>query len=42
MIRLFDLDKGEIIIGNENIKELRLKNLRGYFSLVSQDTVLFD
>jgi len=42
MIRLFDLDKGEIIIGNENIKDLRLKNLRGYFSLVSQDTVLFD
>ena len=42
MIRLFDLDKGEIIIGNENIKDLRLKNLRSYFSLVSQDTVLFD
>ena len=42
MIRLFDLDKGEIIIGNENIKDLSLKNLRSYFSLVSQDTVLFD
>ena len=42
MIRLFDLDKGEIIIGNENIKDLRFKNLRSYFSLVSQDTVLFD
>ncbi len=42
MIRLFDLDKGEIIIGNENIKDLHFKNLRSYFSLVSQDTVLFD
>ncbi len=42
MIRLFDLDKGEIIIGNENIKDLRFKNLRSCFSLVSQDTVLFD
>ena len=42
MIRLFDLDKGEIIIGNENIKDLRFKNLRSYFSLVTQDTVLFD
>ena len=42
MIRLFDLDKGKITIGNENIKDLRLSNLRGFFSLVSQDTVLFD
>ncbi len=42
MIRLFDLDKGEIIIGNENIKDLRFKNLMSYFSLVTQDTVLFD
>jgi subfamily B ATP-binding cassette protein MsbA len=42
MIRLFDLDKGEIILGNENIKDIRFKNLRSYFSLVSQDTVLFD
>src|SRR6056300_1118207 len=42
MIRLFDLDKGKITIGNENIKDLRLSNLRSFFSLVSQDTVLFD
>ena len=42
MIRLFDLDKGKITIGNEDIKDLRLSNLRSFFSLVSQDTVLFD
>ena len=42
MIRLFDLNKGEILIGNEDIKSLRLNNLRSFFSLVSQDTVLFD
>ena len=42
MIRLFDLDKGKITIGNEDIKDLRLNNLRSFFSLVSQDTVLFD
>ena len=42
MIRLFDLNKGKILIGNEDIKSLRLNNLRSFFSLVSQDTILFD
>ena len=42
ILRLFDLDKGKISIGNEDIKNLRLNNLRSFFSLVSQDTVLFD
>ena len=42
MIRLFDLNKGKILIGKEDIKSLRLNNLRSFFSLVSQDTVLFD
>ena len=42
IIRLFDLNKGKISIGNEDIKNLRLNNLRSFFSLVSQETVLFD
>ena len=42
MIRLFDNQDGEILINNYNIRDLELKNLRNQFSLVSQDTVLFD
>ncbi len=42
IIRLFDIQEGKILINNQNIKYLNLKNLRGQFSLVSQDTVLFD
>ena len=42
MIRLFDIHKGNIYVGKEDIKDLRLNNLRSFFSLVSQDTVLFD
>jgi len=42
MIRLFDLDNGKITFGKEDIKDLRVSNLRSFFSLVSQDTVLFD
>ena len=40
--RLFDTTNGEIQINKENINNLKLKNLRNIFSLVSQDTVLFD
>lgn len=40
--RLFDASSGEIQINKENINNLKLKNLRSFFSLVSQDTVLFD
>jgi subfamily B ATP-binding cassette protein MsbA len=42
MIRLFDNQEGDIFINDQNIKNLQLKNLRDKFSLVSQDTVLFD
>ena len=42
MIRLFDNQAGDIFINDQNIKNLQLKNLRNKFSLVSQDTVLFD
>ena len=40
--RFFDPTKGEIEIGGINIKELSLNYLRNYFSLVSQDVILFD
>ena len=42
IIRLFDNQEGDIFINNQNIKNLQLKSLRNKFSLVSQDTVLFD
>ena len=42
MIRLFDNQEGNILINNNNIKNLKLANLRKMFSLVTQDTVLFD
>ncbi|MDC3173370.1 ATP-binding cassette domain-containing protein [Alphaproteobacteria bacterium] len=41
-LRLFDISKGEISINETNIKKLKLNSLRNIFSLVSQDTVLFD
>ena len=42
MIRLFDNQEGNILINNNDIKNLKLANLRKMFSLVTQDTVLFD
>ncbi len=41
-LRLFDITKGEIKINETDIKKLKLNSLRNIFSLVSQDTVLFD
>lgn len=40
--RFYDLQKGEILINDTNIKKFSLKDLRNLFSLVSQDVVLFD
>ncbi|MGY9016998.1 MAG: ABC transporter ATP-binding protein [Alphaproteobacteria bacterium] len=42
IIRLFDIDKGDIFLNTVSTKDLKLKNLRNFFSLVSQETVLFD
>ncbi len=42
IIRLFDIEEGEILLNKHNTKHLKLKNLRSFFSLVSQETVLFD
>ncbi len=40
--RFYEPHKGEILIGNQDIRNIELKSLRGLFSLVSQDIVLFD
>ena len=42
LLRFYDPQKGEIIIANENIKNLELRKLRKNIGLVGQDTFLFD
>ena len=42
LLRFYDPQKGEIIIGDENIKNLKLRDLRKNIGLVGQDTFLFD
>ena len=42
LLRFYDPQKGEIRIGNENIKDLELRSLRKNIGLVGQDTFLFD
>ncbi len=40
--RFFEPNKGEISMGGINLSKLSLEFVRNYFSLVSQDVVLFD
>ena len=40
--RFFDVDKGQIYLGEVNIRNLSFKFLRDHFSVVSQDVILFD
>ena len=42
LLRFYDPKIGEILIGSENIKNLKLKDLRRNIGLVGQDTFLFD
>ncbi len=42
ILRLYNLNNGEIKIGNQNISDISLKSLRENISLVSQETFLFD
>ena len=42
MMRFWNVDKGEISIGNENLKTIPTKTLRISQTLVSQDTFLFN
>ena len=40
--RFYEVEEGEILLDGININDLDLKNLRSQFSLVSQDTILFN
>lgn len=41
LYRFFDPTSGEILIGNQNIKQLNLQNLRKAIAIVPQESVLF-
>ena len=41
LARFYDPDQGEILIGTENIKDIRLSELRKNIGMVSQDVFLF-
>jgi len=40
--RFYEIDQGKIFLDGININDLKLKNLRSQYSLVSQDTILFN
>ncbi|MGK0209006.1 MAG: ABC-type multidrug transport system fused ATPase/permease subunit [Patescibacteria group bacterium] len=42
LYRLFDTQKGDIIIDGQNIKDIQQESLRGEMAIVSQEPVLFD
>lgn len=42
LLRLYDIESGEILIDGKNIKEYTITSLRNVFALVSQDVFLFN
>lgn len=40
--RLYDINRGKITIGGENIRNIKVKTLRKAFSVVAQDIVIFN
>ncbi len=42
LARFYDLEKGEILIDNNNIKEIALHDLRALMGIVSQESILFN
>ena len=40
--RFYEIDQGQILLDGINIKDFKLRNLRSQYSLVSQDTILFN
>jgi subfamily B ATP-binding cassette protein MsbA len=40
--RFYEIEQGQILLDDIDIKDLKLRNLRSQFSLVSQDTILFN
>jgi len=42
LARFYDINKGEILIDKNNIKEIALDDLRSLMGIVSQDSILFN
>jgi len=42
LLRMYDVQQGEILIGEKNIKTFNLKDYRGLISIVSQEIYLFN
>lgn len=42
IIRLFDIEDGEILINGKNIKQFKLRDIRNQITFVPQETLLFD
>ena len=40
--RFFDITRGDLFIGNENIKNLSIESLRQHISIVTQEPILFN
>lgn len=40
--RLYDINEGEILFNNVNIKDFEIKSLRNAIGVVPQDTILFN
>lgn len=40
--RFYDVDDGELLIDSQNIKDLKIKELRGLIGMVSQESILFN
>jgi subfamily B ATP-binding cassette protein MsbA len=40
--RFYEIQQGEVLLDDVNVRELTLKNLRAQFALVSQDVILFN
>lgn len=41
LLRFYDIDEGEILINNNNIKNIKLSDLRDFFAIVPQNPVIF-
>jgi subfamily B ATP-binding cassette protein MsbA len=42
LARFYDIESGEILIDNNNIKEIAITDLRGLMGIVSQESILFN
>ena len=42
LTRFYDVNEGEILIDNHNVKDVTMKSLRGLTGLVTQDSIMFN